>query len=164
MKNKAITICCMGLLYGTPTTGLLKTNKGKRKMNNRNSLIVTSVLTLASLAGCGSLSDGTNAALFGAGIGALAGQAIGGDTEATLIGTGVGAAAGGIIGNEMEHQARRERSSWQRREIERIENGLTTRRSNTRRVLNPDGTYTIVGEEITTSEETTGGYTGLPNN
>lgn len=163
MKNKAITICCMGLLYGTPTTGLLKTNKGKRKMNNRNSLIVTSVLTLASLAGCGSLSGGTNAALFGAGIGALAGQAIGGDTEATLIGTGVGVLGGAIIGNEMEHQARRERSSWQRREIERI-NGLTTRRSNTRRVLNPDGTYTIVGEEITTSEETTGGYTGLPNN
>jgi len=132
-------------------------------MNNRNSLIVTSVLTLASLAGCGSLSGGTNAALFGAGIGALAGQAIGGDTEATLIGTGVGVLGGAIIGNEMEHQARRERSSWQRREIERI-NGLTTRRSNTRRVLNPDGTYTIVGEEITTSEETTGGYTGLPNN
>ena len=37
-----------------------------------------------------------------AGIGALAGQAIGGDTEATLIGAGVGALAGYAIGNEQD--------------------------------------------------------------
>ena len=121
-------------------------------MNNRNSLIVTSVLTLASLTGCTNISRGSEGALLGAGIGALVGQAIGGDTEATLIGTAVGALGGSIIGNEMDHKFRG------------TDNGSTTRRSNTRRVLNPDGTYTIVGEETTTSEETTGGYTGLPNN
>jgi hypothetical protein len=41
-------------------------------------------------------------ALGGAGIGALAGQAIGGNTSATLIGAGVGAGVGYIIGNEKD--------------------------------------------------------------
>ena len=54
--------------------------------------------TLA-LGGCNDAQSGT---LLGAGIGALAGQAIGGDTEATLIGTAVGAGAGYVIGNESD--------------------------------------------------------------
>ena len=51
------------------------------------------------LTGC---NDAQSGALLGAGVGALAGQAIGGDTEATVIGTAVGAGAGYIIGNESD--------------------------------------------------------------
>ena len=46
--------------------------------------------------------------LAGAGIGALAGQAIGGDTQATLIGAAIGAGAGYIIGNEQDKKAAKE--------------------------------------------------------
>ena len=45
---------------------------------------------------------GQSGALLGAGLGALAGQAIGGDTQATLIGAGVGSGLGYIIGNEQD--------------------------------------------------------------
>jgi hypothetical protein len=56
--------------------------------------------------GCGdSASSGGKGALLGAGLGALAGQAIGGDTESTLIGAAVGAGAGYIIGNEKDKKA-----------------------------------------------------------
>ena len=41
----------------------------------------------------------------GAGIGALAGQAIWGNTESTLIGAAIGAGAGYIIGNEQDKKA-----------------------------------------------------------
>ncbi len=51
---------------------------------------------------CGCESDAQTGALIGAGVGGVAGQAIGGDTEATLIGAGVGAAAGYMIGNERD--------------------------------------------------------------
>ena len=51
------------------------------------------------LSGC---NDAQAGALLGAGVGALAGQAIGRDTEATLIGTAIGAGAGYIIGNESD--------------------------------------------------------------
>lgn len=44
-------------------------------------------------------------ALGGAGIGALAGQAIGRNTQATLIGAAIGAGAGYIIGNEQDKKA-----------------------------------------------------------
>ena len=57
-------------------------------------------LSFAFVAGCE--SDAQTGALIGAGIGALAGQAIGGDTESTLIGAGAGAAGGYIIGNESD--------------------------------------------------------------
>lgn len=61
-----------------------------------------------ALAGC--QNDAQTGTAIGAGIGAIAGQAIGGDTEGTLIGTAVGAGAGYIIGNERDKaQARRER-------------------------------------------------------
>ncbi len=43
--------------------------------------------------------------LAGAGIGALAGQVIGGSTSATLLGAGIGAGAGYIIGNEQDKKA-----------------------------------------------------------
>lgn len=55
------------------------------------------------LSGC---NDAQAGALLGAGIGALAGQAIGGDTGATLIGAAVGTGAGYIIGNESDKAKR----------------------------------------------------------
>ncbi|MBC8472321.1 MAG: glycine zipper 2TM domain-containing protein [Planctomycetes bacterium] len=63
-------------------------------------LVVAVSLGLAFVAGCE--SDAQTGALIGAGVGALAGQAIGGDTKGTLIGAGVGAAGGYIIGNEQD--------------------------------------------------------------
>jgi hypothetical protein len=54
---------------------------------------------IASLSGC---NDAQSGALLGSAFGALAGQAIGGDTEATVIGTAVGLGAGYIIGNESD--------------------------------------------------------------
>lgn len=55
------------------------------------------------VAGCAT-QGGTGAAV-GTGIGALAGQLIGGDTEATLIGAAVGAGVGYLIGNERDKQS-----------------------------------------------------------
>ncbi len=63
-------------------------------------LVATISLGLVFVAGCE--SDAQTGALVGAGVGALAGQAIGGDTEGTLIGAGVGAAGGYMIGNEQD--------------------------------------------------------------
>ena len=63
-------------------------------------MVVAVSLGLVFAAGCE--SDAQTGALIGTGIGALAGQAIGGDTEATLIGAGVGAVGGYIIGNERD--------------------------------------------------------------
>ncbi|MHC4128014.1 MAG: glycine zipper domain-containing protein [Planctomycetota bacterium] len=57
-----------------------------------------------ALGGC---NDAQAGALLGAGIGALAGQAIGRDTEATVIGTAVGAGAGYVIGNESDKAKQR---------------------------------------------------------
>ncbi|MHC4948101.1 MAG: glycine zipper domain-containing protein [Planctomycetota bacterium] len=62
-------------------------------------LLAGPLLATIGLAGC---NDAQAGALLGAGVGALAGQAIGGDTEGTLIGAGVGAGAGYIVGNEMD--------------------------------------------------------------
>jgi outer membrane lipoprotein SlyB len=56
----------------------------------------------------GCQSDAQSGALVGAGIGALAGQAIGGNTEATLIGTAIGAGAGYVVGNESDKNKDRE--------------------------------------------------------
>ena len=63
-------------------------------------MVVAVSLGLAFFAGCE--SDAQTGALIGAGVGAIAGQAIGGDTEGTLIGAGVGAAGGYMIGNEQD--------------------------------------------------------------
>ena len=63
-------------------------------------MVVAVSLGLAFVGGCE--SDAQTGALIGAGVGALAGQAIGGDTQGTLIGAGVGAAGGYIIGNEQD--------------------------------------------------------------
>jgi len=61
-------------------------------------MVVVVSLGLVLVAGCE--SNAQTGALIGTGIGAIAGQAIGGDTEGTLIGAGAGAIGGYIIGNE----------------------------------------------------------------
>ena len=63
-------------------------------------MVIVMSLGLAFVAGCE--SDAQTSALIGAGVGAIAGQAIGGDTEGTLIGAGAGAVGGYIIGNESD--------------------------------------------------------------
>lgn len=62
-------------------------------------LVVPAMLLAVFAAGC---NDAQSGALLGAGIGALAGQAIGRDTQSTLIGTAIGAGAGYMIGNESD--------------------------------------------------------------
>ena len=67
--------------------------------------LVLALLTLPlATTGC---NDAQAGSLIGAGAGALAGQAIGGDTEGTLIGAGVGAVAGYIVGNESDKSKQR---------------------------------------------------------
>ena len=106
---------------------------------NRNILITTVLVAATSLVGCTKTQSG-------AAFGALVGQAIGKDTKGTLIGAGVGM----LVGNMAEESQRQQDA------------GKTTRQTTTKTVLNPDGTYSTVGHETTTSTETVGGYQGLP--
>jgi hypothetical protein len=84
-------------------------SRPRRRAARPLALVVLGGLAL-TLGGC---SDGEAGALLGAGIGALAGQAIGGNTEATLIGAGVGAGTGYIVGNESDK--RKDRYRYDRR-------------------------------------------------
>ncbi len=117
------------------------------------SLLGMTIATIAtaSLIGCSKTQEGAG---WGAGVGALAGQAIGGDTEGTLIGAGVGALIGGAIGNDQEKQQRID-------EQQRQADGATMRRTTVHETLNPDGTITRTGTTTTTSSQTDDGYTGL---
>jgi outer membrane lipoprotein SlyB len=58
-------------------------------------------------------------AAIGAGIGALLGQAIGGDTEATLLGAGIGTVVGAVAGNavDQDHQAARDAAMLNKRVV-----------------------------------------------
>ena len=89
----------------------------------------------------------------GAGIGALAGQAIGGDTGGTLIGAGVGALVGGAIGNDQEQQAQRQREQQQAQ-------GTTLRRTTIHETLDANGNVIKTGTTTTTSNQSSDGYTG----
>ena len=96
---------------------------------SRFNAVVVGVLGLAAaltLAGCETQAQ-TNA-LVGGGLGAAAGQAIGGNTEGTLIGAGVGAGAGYIIGNEQDKaKAARDRDAANTRTVYvQNSNGSTT--------------------------------------
>ena len=65
-------------------------------------------------------------AAIGAGLGALAGQAIGHDTGSTLIGTGVGALLGTIVGNgvdQQEEEYRYARDSYRNNNNEEYQQG-----------------------------------------
>jgi outer membrane lipoprotein SlyB len=116
-------------------------------MNNSILGLTITALATASLLGCTKTQEGAS---VGAGIGALAGQAIGGDTGGTLIGAGIGALLGGAIGNDQEQQQRQA-------------DGSTIRRTTTHETLNPDGTITKTGTTTTTSDQSSDGYTGLEN-
>ena len=59
--------------------------------------------------GTGCETDAQTGSLIGAGIGALAGQAIGRDTTGTLVGTAIGAGAGYAVGNESDKSKDRHR-------------------------------------------------------
>lgn len=72
--------------------------------NTRNTSCLFLVLAAGLLGGCTKTEDN---ALLGAGIGALAGQAIGGDTGSTLIGAGIGAAAGVLFTEDQSRVATR---------------------------------------------------------
>jgi len=74
--------------------------KGLPRMKKFLTTCTVATLLTFSLLGCTKTQEG---AVFGAGLGALAGQAIGGDTGATLIGAGAGALLGGAIGNDQEN-------------------------------------------------------------
>ncbi|MEM1107687.1 MAG: glycine zipper domain-containing protein [Planctomycetota bacterium] len=69
----------------------------------RTTGITAGLLTvLLFLSGC--QTSAQSGAAIGAGIGVLAGQAIGGNTEDTLIGGVIGAGTGYVIGNEIDKQ------------------------------------------------------------
>jgi len=74
--------------------------KGLPRMKKFLTTCTVATLLTFSLLGCTKTEEG---AAWGAGIGALAGQAIGGDTGATLIGAGAGAIIGGGIGNSQDN-------------------------------------------------------------
>ena len=67
-------------------------------------LIICMCFSLSLLVGGCDSSAKTNA-LIGTGVGALIGQAVGGDTGATLVGAGVGAGVGYLIGNSQDKKA-----------------------------------------------------------
>ena len=116
----------------------------------RNATITTILIgTTLTMSGCGTL--------MGAGVGALAGQAIAGNTTGTLIGAGIGAASGYIVEDIIQDQEAQEQEA-----IRQQERGYTRTESNTRRVLNPDGTVTETGTETPHSEKVEPGYSGLP--
>ncbi len=60
------------------------------------------MVSAAFIFGSGCATKGQTGALAGAGVGALIGQAVGGDTAATLVGAGVGTGVGYLIGNHSD--------------------------------------------------------------
>ena len=67
-------------------------------------LVVAAGFMVISCESIGGLSDTTKGAAIGTGVGAIAGQIIGGNTAGTLIGAGAGALLGGIVGHELDYQ------------------------------------------------------------
>jgi len=64
-------------------------------------LICLSVFTVSCAGTTQSERKTKEGALVGAGVGAVLGQVIGGDSESTAIGAGIGAALGGVAGNRI---------------------------------------------------------------
>jgi len=103
-------------------------------------LIVAVVsLALAFVSGCE--SDAQTGALIGTGVGALAGQAIGGDTKSTLIGAGVGGGAGYMIGNEQDKKKTRAEMESLRQGNMQMQQEMSTVTVN---IVNSNGSITPV--------------------
>ena len=98
---------------------------------------------------------GCNKTQSGMAMGALVGQAIGGDTKGTVI----GAAAGAILGSMVEEEEQVQAAQLQQRQA----TGQTIKRTTVHETLNADGTVTKTGTTTTTSSQTSDGYTGLEN-
>lgn len=61
--------------------------------------IVLGIILAGSMMGCANMTKTEKSALVGAGVGAVAGQALGHSTGSTLIGAGLGALGGAAVGN-----------------------------------------------------------------
>jgi hypothetical protein len=83
----------------------IKKNVGRKGNLACVALVISQCAALLLTGGCQTRAQ--TGGLAGAGIGALAGQIIGGSTGATLLGAGIGAGAGYIIGNEQDKKAAR---------------------------------------------------------
>ena len=86
-------------------------------------LAVVVSVGVAFFVGCE--SEAQTGALIGTGVGALAGQAIGGDTESTLIGAAVGGGAGYVIGAERERQKTKSEIQQLREEVNTVTVNIT---------------------------------------
>lgn len=63
------------------------------------------IVSIMCVSGCQVTGDeATDSALLGGALGALAGQAIGGDTQGTLMGAGIGALGGYVVGQGNENK------------------------------------------------------------
>ena len=73
---------------------------------------IAAVLMTAALAGCATQTEqqqrASTGALIGGGVGALAGQALGGNTASTVVGAAGGALLGAVIGQSTTPQRRGE--------------------------------------------------------
>ncbi len=90
-------------------------------MRNKVIRLVCMVVLSATFA-CAAPPDRYNTqkgAAIGAGVGAIAGQAIGRNTEGTLLGAGIGTLLGAIVGNAVDqtHQASREAAMTNKRVV-----------------------------------------------
>lgn len=103
-----------------------------RSTAQSTALLMALIALSVGVAGCE--TDAQSGSLIGAGIGALAGQAIGNDTTGTLIGTAVGGVTGYAVGNERDKsKAKKQRQAENRydpraarRSNDRYDDGATT--------------------------------------
>ncbi|MBF0229477.1 MAG: OmpA family protein [Desulfamplus sp.] len=76
-----------------------------KQFQSKKIIFVVSAFICLSLISCATTTNQgaktQQGALVGAGVGAILGQVIGGNTEGTLIGAGIGAALGGLAGNQI---------------------------------------------------------------
>jgi uncharacterized protein YcfJ len=108
-------------------------------------MTITAIAT-TTMIGCNKTQQGMT-------MGAIVGQAIGGDTKGTVI----GAAAGAFFGSMLEEEEQQQTAQMQQQQA----TGQTIRRTTVHETLNPDGTVTKTGTTTTTSSQTSDGYTGL---
>ncbi len=91
-------------------------------MKNRLPILLV-LCTMFTLVSCATVPEDRyntqKGAVIGGGLGALLGQAIGGDSEATLLGAGIGTVVGALAGNarDQEYQAARDAAAINKRVI-----------------------------------------------